>query len=612
MATEEQMIGALRQAHEAGDVAGATRIAGMIKDARTKAAPPPAAPNTYPADSTIGRIYAAAHSFEDTATLGVGDRAIAAATYGAKRLLGKKTTYNDEYQAIQSNAKATTEANPITSGIGTAAGIISGAGALSAGAKAAEAVPVVGSAVRALTPKSGQLVRNLARTATTGAAVGAADAAGHGGDSEDALLSAGAGAVGGPIMAAAGHTAAKVIAPASVKAMRLLADKIGEPPELLTIAFQKFKGATGRFPSLAEIVGMKSRGELRQMAADNSTIGEAAYNKVQSSATASPERTLPASANAPEDMNSLVTRRKDRMDAAMAPIRGSKVPVTSDELSLLMDRRVRAATNADPVLQKKIQGVINDLSPNAPEPFKGHTIQDYLKWQALNQPTESVSHRLTVDDFDNIRKSLRGRQSAFANPQSSSHNPHIARRYGELADNLTGLATDAEKGYQTALDQFGSDSNYIKGFKHGNAGKPIAAADKPELIRALNTPEGKAGHLTGSTERQAAANLREVAPGVSQPAGDTSLEQAAHGAAAVTYGSPAARFYHLSRIIPHLKMSESVQRKVADMLFDPKQTAAAIAQLRRGGASNADLHRLALGFAAVTGGAAGNALTEGK
>lgn len=552
-----------------------------------------------PEDDDAGALYAALHGFQDAATFGLGDRAAAGLSYGAKRLVGAAATYSGEYDKIRRTAAASAAAHPLSAAAGDVAGLVAGGGAISAAAKAAKALPVVGKVAGAvgdaLALKKGETIKNVGKSVAVGAGLGAADSAGHGGNVDQVLTSAALGGVAGPVVGAAGTKVVKALAPASEKAMRLLADRLGEDPDTLMSAYTNFRRATGRNPSMAEVVGLKSAGELRQVAADNPLIGERAAQVVEAKTTAPAERTVSAAKaqETPEDINSLVTRRKERMDAAMGPIRDTPVTVDESHVGLLSDRRVRAAVNADPELKDKINSVLEKIAADP-----------------AATPTD-----LTVADIDSIRKSLRGRQSAYANPQSNIHNPHIADKFGDLADSIGNIAGKAEPKYKAALDQFTSDSNYIKGFQHGSAGRSVADAERPELIRALDTAEGKAGYTTGSREAGAERRLSQVSPGVPRSADDNTGQTIAHAAAAATYHSPTGIMYHLSQLVgstKNIKMSPAAQKRVAAMLFDPAQARAGIAALRRAGAKNADLRRLSLSLSAAGGVTAGNVMTEGE
>lgn len=603
----------------------------------------PAATNSDVQDGTDeGALFAALHGAADTATFGLSDRAAALLGAGINDALGHPTSYHDAYARIKANVGKTAGNHPLAAAAGDVGGIVAGGGALSAGAKALESVPLVGDAARAagkaLALKSGEPVLNTAKAAATGAGFGAADAAGHGGNEDQILTSAGLGAVAGPVVGKVATSVVKALSPAADKAMRLLADKIGESPDVLQRAYRSFQQATGRVPTLAEIVGLKSSGELRQLAAGNSIVGTAATEAADRAAAARPT-TLPQQIEATtgqpaQDISTLTQARKSRMDAAMKPIRGTRATIDTNDLSTLTDPRVRDAIRGDPDLRREV----------------GHTIQEI--------EDSGSSDNLTVGELDAIRKGLRGRQAAYSNPANNLHNPHTAMGYGDVADRIAGLATGAEPGYQDALGQFEADSHYIRGFSHGLAGKDMGEASTPDLINSLQEPEGRQGYASGVQTRlaqqargseagatrvandlsqnagtqdqvrealgpQAAAKLRAtgeaeatgaerlntIAPGAPNPGEQPSGRQAVQAGAAAMSHSPAGLMFHLARAVPSFsKLSPAVQGKIAEYLLNPRMTQQGINLLRKAGADNAAIRRLALAISANTGANSGEAL----
>lgn len=642
MATEEQLIGALRKADAAGDTDGAKRIAAMIKSQRSST---PAASG----GSDAGGLYAALHGFEDAATFGFGDKAAAGLAAGASHLIPgiPNQSYDQALQGIQGRSTASADAHPLAALGGDLAGIVGGGGVLASGLKAAKAIPIAGrlaeGADALLTAKKGQGIRNVAKAAVTGGALGALDAAGHDANEDQTLEATALGAVGGPIVSKIGTTVVKALTPASQKAMALLAEKIGETPDVLQRAFTQFQAATGRVPTMAELVGLKTRGELRSVAADNPTVGEAmthARDTAEAARTDALPQRIDQIAGPTQDVNTLVTARRTRMDAAMQPLHRTTVPVDPNDLDLLNDPRIRSAFANGSPLRTRLRGVIEDLAAGNP------------------------NHDLTVQDFDQIRQAVRGRQAAYANPANSAHNPHTAREYGDLADQIGDVATQAEPGYRVALDQFASDSDYLHGFKHGMAGHDIGEAERPELIAALGRAEGARGYQSGITSRlaqqagesnsgalrtandlsengatirrvrgslgaQTARQLQEaghheaysaqaldaIAPGTLRPATEENLlGHAGQAAAAATAHSPTWIGYHLTKLFGggKLKMSAAVQTKIAQYLSDPNMTQQGINLLRKAGASNADMARLATAIAGSTGVSAGEAVAGGQ
>lgn len=654
MATRQQLIDALRQADANGDTQSAQRFAAMLKaqNGNGSNGQGPVAPqqgDNSPQPEGYGSVLTAIHNFEDTATFGLGDHAaalLATAGEGAGHLLGLDNlgvtkapkSYSENLADIRGNADAGSNANPTAAIAGDVGGLFGGGGVISAGLRGAKALPVVGKAAEladtALAARAGQPVRNVVRAATAGGVGGAADSAAHGGNVDQGLSAAAVGAVGGPILGKVGGAVARRLAPVADRAMRLLADKIGETPAVLQNAYANFQRATGRVPTMAELVGMKTRGELGQVASDNPTVGVALNNANTAADISRPgslTNKITQNAGGPvQDIRSLVTARDARMDAAMKPIRGDQVTLDQSHLDLLNDPRVRDATTGDPNLRKALAQTIQDIG-------------------------DKGQGTLTIDQMDALRQALQSHaRSAFPG------NSYIGRQFSQLAGEITDAT--GHTGYRGALDQYAGDQSYIDAFQHGFGGKTLGEAEDPSLIRALGTANGQQGHAAGVMSRlanragdsasganataldltqpgtiravteavgpKAAARLAEgaayerrsqdalnqMAPNRIQPQDDSgAITHAAHGAAALTYHSPTAIGYHLSRIFgTKLKMSPAVQAKVAQYLADPSMTQQGINLLKRAGAENADIRRLQSAISVATGAKAGDELAGGQ
>lgn len=661
MATRQQLIDALRKADQAGDTASAQRFAAMLKAQNGNAssgqgpAPTPQGDNA-PQPDGYGALLTGIHNFEDTATFGLGDHAAALLATGAQGLghlvgadqagiTAAPASYSENLANIRGNADVGSANNPTAAIAGDVGGLFAGGGAIGGLVKGAKALPLVGKAAEvadaALSARVGKPVANVARAALAGGTGGAVDSAAHGGNEDQDLAAAATGAIAGPIVGKIGGAIARRLAPVADRAMRLLADKIGETPAVLQAAYSNFQRATGRVPTMAELMGMKSRGELGQVASDNPTVG-VALNQASTAADITRPGKLATNitnnAGGPvQDVRSLVTARDARMDASMKPIRDTAVPVDQTHLDLLNDPRVRNATAQDPELRKALMDTIKSIG-------------------------DTGSGELTINQIDSLRQSLRSRQAAFANVNNANHNSQVARQFGNIADEVSSIADQHVPDYKSALNQFTSDQGYIDSFQHGFAGRSLGEADDPSLIRALGTAHGQQGHAAGVMSRLAnragdseaganataldltqpgtiravteavgarAANrlaegaaferrskdaLDQMAPNRIQPQDDSgAITHGAHAAAALTYHSPTAIGYHLSRIFgTKLKMSPAVQAKVAQYLADPRMTQTGIRLLERAGAANADIRRLQTAISATTGAKAGEELAGGQ
>lgn len=578
-------------------------------------------------------LWAALHGAADTATFGLADKASAGIAHLISPLTGKPMSYDEAYGRIQANNAKNRGNSPVSAAVGDVAGMVAGAGGL---VKAASKVPGIARAAEALAPVAKQPLRNVAKGAlTAGAASGgytAADEAIRDGEvnPDSVITNTAIGAAVGPAVSKIGTALAKGVQSSSTKAMTLLASKLGETPQTLQRAYDNFSAATGRVPTMAELMGMKSQGELKTLAANNPIVQEGLNAADDAAAAQRPQslaQVIENNGGPAQDINQLTQARRDRMTQAMDPIRNTRVGVDHTDVGLLADPRVRSAIRQDPELSGRVRDAIEQV---------GESGQTDI---------------LTVNDIDSIRKSLRGRQSAFANPGNSQHNPHIAQQFGNLADNIAGLGTASEPGYQDALEQFARDSHYIKGFKHGNAGKTIGEAADPDLIAALNEAEGVAGHQAGIVSRTSdaaasspagavrtanelaagagdSANLRRAVgqqgfqpiqeAAAAESRGATALgnmtgrvpaeaegfsgKQAAQAVGAVASHSPSGVLFHAARAIPSFtKLPEAVQRQVARYLSDPSMTQQGINLLRRAGATDAQMRKFAVALSANAG-----------
>lgn len=611
----------------------------------------PQAPATAPAGTTpaggmdmsgvMGQLYAAAHGLEDTASFGLADRVIAAPVAAARTLMGDPTSYDEAYANIKQRAADATDAHPITTLAGDAAGLLTGGGLLAKGVEAAgKAIPAVARAAEALAPKSaatigralttGEKVGNIAKAAVIGGGVSAADTAGHGGDEDQILNSTALGAVAGPVLSKAGQLAVKAVRGPVDKGMALLADKLGEPISVLQNAFDNFRTSTGQIPTLAQIVGLKSQGELRLVAAGNPTVGELANQAAAESRATLPAdltRQVTTAVGQPDNISTLMQTRSANMTQAMDPIRNQPVPLTSRDAALLQDPRIRAATTPTPGLRNRVNDVVDNLA----------------------QHPAGVDSTLTVNDIETLRQGLRDRQGAFATAGRAG----AARDVGELADNITDMARSAHPGYETALSGYENDSHFINAFEHGAAGREITDASDNGLIRSLNTQQGRMGYRSGVISRMvgrtnasegSAANaadllsgenattqnlrtavgtnntdrlqdsanalrsgnesLQNIAPTNITPASEgVTSSDIAHGAAAAVLHSPAAVTYQLSKVLKKagVIMSPEVQRVVGRYLFDPQMTQQGINLLRKARVDERDIKALTTGIAAATG-----------
>lgn len=582
-------------------------------------------------------LFTALHGAADTATFGLADKASAGLATGISALTGQPQTYDESLAKIRANNAAMAGRNPVSAVAGDVAGTMIGAGKL---AQAAKMIPGVGALAAAAEPVAGSPISNVLKSAAVGGAASgaytAADDAIRTGsiDPNNVALNAVTGAVVGPAVSKIGTMLAKGVQNSSTRAMTLLASKIGETPDVLQNAFDNFSAATGRVPTMAELVQMKSQGELKALAGKNPIIQQGindAADTADAQRPAALSQIVENNGGPAQDVATLARARSARMTAAMDPIRNDMVPIDSTQNGLLTDQRTRAAVRdtQDPDLRVRVN-------------------------QAIDDSDNGGQGSLSTQDLDSIRQSLNSTRNNLANTQSGQGNSVAAQTLGNHIANITDLVTggDPTHPYAQALDQFANDSNYIRGFKHGNAGKSIGQADNQQLQSALNTAEGQAGHQAGivsrtsdaaasspqgaqrtaaqlaagtgdsavlrgavgqqgfsniqaaaSAENQGATALNNLAGRIAPEEPGVKLGQIAQAGAGAMTHSPAALVYHISKVMPGVsqKLPPAVQTQVARYLTNPQMTQQGINLLRRAGATDDQLRKLSVALSANAG-----------
>src|SRR6185503_13749333 len=152
---------------------------------------------------------------------------------------------------------------PLVAGAGYLGGAMASGGAAM---KGAQALPVVG---RALTPVAGQYARNAARYIVPGAVLGGTQAGAEGEDVGTGAVLGGAGAAAavGAVKGATalGRGVRNLVTPLS-GGIRQAAKQINEDPTALALAMTSFRQATGRPPTLVEIIDAGSAENLARIA----------------------------------------------------------------------------------------------------------------------------------------------------------------------------------------------------------------------------------------------------------------------------------------------------------------------------------------------------------
>jgi hypothetical protein len=601
MATEQELVGALAKADAQGDHEGAQQIADMIKAQRAGTvpandpAPAPAPQSSHDAAAAAGLqagadsspLMAGISQAAQQGTFGGQNYINAGVRWAAQRALGVKSpdSFADNLEYSRSKSAGEAAAHPIASTIGGAVGGLLGGGAVGDAVKVAgKVVPGVARAAAVLTPKAGEAVANVARSAGINGLIGGGTSLAQGDDALTAARDAGISAVAGPVVGKVASKAFNLATPVAQRAYSTLAKSLDESPAVLAAASQAYTRLTGQQAPLAALTGLKSQGKLKALAAANEDIGTMAAQAAdqggaplhQQLADVAAARTNPQSA-----LGMLAVRDRNMTDVMSQPAPTTGNLSLADAPVKLKNQRAVDVMN-DPLIARA-------LNPDGRVNGSMFSMGDLHN--AINTDT------LTVGDLDHIRLQLRNQQSANSSAMAGiSRNPEVAKAYGAAAQAVEGLASSAHPAYGTAMNQYKQVSRYANSFQHGLDGKAMLDTDNADLARDLAHPSGvgAAGYAHGQILNKAQQALDAIAPGTVKPQADMTGGDAVHIAHAVA--APSA--LSVAGIMNHLSgtaLPKQAQGIVADMLYskDPVRVQQAIANLDRARVSSDDMRRLA-------------------
>lgn len=611
-ATDEQIIAAAHQAFGGGgapapkpapsaqDVAfAAGQQAGA--DEGTRLGLPGTAGDIAHAVTSSG--MAAIRQAAQQGTFGLQNYINAGARYAAQRIAGVKNPddYATDLAYSRGQSQGGIEAHPVAGTVGGVAGTVMGGGA----AKAALKATGVGNAILdAMSAKKGAAVANVAKSAATGAAIGGANAAAEGQSAPDVAKTAAFSAAASPVAQKGAGVALAKLQPAAQRAWQTMAETLNETPATLQAAANAFRTLTGSDPELAQIVGLKSQGKLRDLAKANPTIAQAAMTAADRGGAPLHEQLQAAQAtnpSRPQTQAGQLAARDQFMDDTMKQI--GQTPV-NDQHGILLSPHVEMALMPD----TKLNARLDSLGGNTGS--QGQAVLD----RVLNNTAD-------LRDVDFIRQKLRDQQSAFNSPSIGAEhpkNPEAAKEFGDMANKVEALGARTHKDYGPALDQYRSISDYSDAFQHGLDGKSFADdTSDPRLLKNMQgaqtkiTSGGKlsrgesavqAGYEHGNALYQGQQALNAIAPGsVSTPDTGPSARHLAQGAAAITTGGLNTVIHGL-RALPVVgdRLPEKVQSVIAQQLFNPKTTKQGIANLTRAGVQAKDIRQLAASIGGAT------------
>lgn len=625
MATQQDLVAALRQADAAGDTVGAQRIAGMIR-----------AQNSAPQHGQIAgerdlgpagnaAMAAGIHAVHQIPVL--GDLGLAAGRWARGQLAGEGTTWDQANHEVRQIVDSAQEQHPVASTVGGVAG------GLSSAALGGEALE--GASGGRLALQAGEHAANVGRLAASGAIAGGVVgggqqlAQGHPDQALPAAVGGAAmGAVTAPLAAGAGRVAVagarRVAAPLTAKTALALSKVFGENPSDLQAAWRSHVDATGRPPSMAELATYKQQGVIRGMAKSSVPISDALQaNADQAAADRSARMQGVFKAGGAASPADLANTRTQQGDVDYPAARGFHFSIPTAE-------------SAD----------LGGVSP-----------ADHIAAEILPQSGLGKADRVRIlDGLKDGRLSGQDAQlvrSGLSESLSRNYSPAVKGYLSDLEGILGGTGNeDANAALQQATANFASNSSRIEGAQHGAGilgsetpasfaatadakpnsspefapGMRLGANDKlsssaatpqgaTSLAQRLATDDGLFEKLTTTFGASDAAALRRLGVAESASASAMSpysraaspeddkaaLKDVGQVAAAVASHGLGWKAYHAAKVFAGLDMPANVQAKVAEYLSNPKMAQQGINLLAKAGASNQRLRQLAL-TAAVSGG----------
>ena len=612
-----------------------------------------------------GALASGAVNFANAATLGYAPNIAAGLTAVPNLVTGGAVgpDYQTALGRITRGNNQLTEAHPIAGAIGTVGGMLGGGAAELRGLEALgrASVPVASAAATKvlglLTPASGaSTIAKVGRMAAGGAILNAAnEVAQTRSISGDTAIAAGIGGVLGPVAGIAVPPLLKL----GQRGYNFLGEAIGQLPsgnaaaQAANKAFSKILGKMD--PAAAETVinnlssqGMKPSIAMSiadQPGAQNAVLGAANNNPILAQqllahqnqiaqeapkllqgkvADVAGPQAVPGVAHSDimatpgidtprvQDINSLKTKRTEMMDAAIAPIEGSMVSIPRDIFS-------------DPDIQSAIGALDSGAKGSLREVFN-----------AAEAAKTDVS--IPVKVAEAVRRRL---------GELSDTGSVVGQKYSALKDSLEATAAGQVPAYGAALDQFRTNSNYIRGFEHSEGGGTLGSASDRLVASSLAKPEGLAGYASGHAARLAGAanasnagaarlasalgeesaltdaakqalgsartqpiaeaaaasdsarrSLEGATPSRVQPAphtpGEDLVAAGAAGLSGLHITALANARHWLASVIGKGIMSPEVQTKVAQMITsrDPAVIAQSIAVLKRAGLDTQTINRL--------------------
>lgn len=427
--------------------------------------------------------------------------------------------YDETLTAVRSKTDAQMEMAPKTAFAGQVGGSLAGGGfvggvAKRAGAKlAASSRPIVarsGNVLEGLvTMRKGQKLRNTGKVMVSGAAGGAAQAAGEGSDvGEGALYGAAAPLVIGGVIKAGGlgkklvRQATRPFSSSTSKAMR---EVVSEAPEAVAARHAALSDQVGEnVPVVAALNDGDFRAVAQQVVKRSPEAEAIAKGHTGQYLRTFMNRMLGHVNRAGRTGDAQITSigelaqlRRNTADDLMHPIKDRTVDLTQLPLDDLERQVTREIGGRIKGLAPRMKDAFNDIDPNELDKLG-------LDASDLNAARKLMSDwgfgkpvQATVKEMDSLRRALDA-----AGKSSQASNPANAMAYRNAAKTIRDFVESEVPEYGQMVDTYAAQSRMMEGFETSAAGKRISDIADDQLRKNLQTPEGRVGMKAGELFRQ--------------------------------------------------------------------------------------------------------------
>lgn len=444
-------------------------------------------------------------------------------------ITGNNTDYNYDELLQASRAGLDRDASlslpgNITGNILGSLALTRGAGSVIGGTRAILGVggPLAvraGNVLQSLTTmQRGQRLANAGRIAVAGGTMGAAQAAGTGGDPVEGAVT---GAIAAPVLGL-GFKAAQVVTRPFRDFLRL--SSAGRILNRLTSATQdqleqraaEYRTSTGAEPTVFELLPLADRNRiLRQTVVGRDNVVEQASNAIR------------ARANnlGPEMLRRVRSVLQPRRDAAARDIRENLINARGGTPAIgdvaLVERATNSPTDMSELRDTEARAImaphenapvapsLENLYPSVPNPNGGADIEVDPEVSTVIRSAAGTLRRrpqnagVTVGDVTNIISTLRGDLG-----KGGTEGRTAQRAIDHLQDTLDVAQPEAGAAHQQMTDAYAARSRMMEGMKEGSATRlrdenqvGTSRREARRVRNAYDTPEGATGRSFGQGNR---------------------------------------------------------------------------------------------------------------